>query len=144
MSETSKPKKQQLTSSVLDDESAPYWQGCEEGELRLQQCDQCERWQFYPRCICMHCGSISLTWRVASGRAELLSFSVVHRSYGEFATKVPYVVALVQLNEGPNMVSNVVDCEFGDLAIGMRLSVEFQRRETGTMVPVFVPESIAK
>ena len=79
-------------------ETAPYWEGCREHELRLQYCGSCDHYQFYPRIMCSHCMSDQLQWVAASGAGEVTSFTVVRRAVSEaYRPDVPYVVALVQL-----------------------------------------------
>ena len=87
--------------------SRPFWEGCRAGELRLQHCGDCGRFQFYPRTVCSHCDSTALTWRAVSGNGRIASFTVVRRAIS-FAYDAPYVVALIDLEEGPRMMSSVV------------------------------------
>lgn len=88
--------------------TAPFWRAAEEGRLLLQHCEACERAVFYPRRICPHCWSNALVWREASGQGRLKSFSVVHRpGHPGWVPAAPYVVGLVELEEGPTMLSLV-------------------------------------
>lgn len=84
----------------------PYWEGCRLGELRLQYCASCDQYQFYPRILCSHCGASDLSWRAVSGQAAVSTFTVVRRSVSP-AYAAPYVVALVTLDEGPCMMTNI-------------------------------------
>ncbi|WP_101836320.1 Zn-ribbon domain-containing OB-fold protein [Frankia canadensis] len=123
------------------DVAAFFWDGCARREFWLQHCTSCDAWQFYPRSLCAHCWAPTgaLEWRRPGGGAVLQSFSVVHRGSGAFAEHAPYVVALVRLDEGPVMMSNVVGDVVGDvvgLAIGARLELGFAER-AGRVVPVF-------
>lgn len=120
-----------------------FWQSCREGALRIQACDDCGRWQFYPRYLCRHCGSRRVEWRQASGAATVESFSVVHRAEGFFADLTPYVVAMVALEEGPEMMTNLVGTAESPLdtervRIGMPVQVVFAERD-GQVVPLFTP-----
>lgn len=114
----------------------PYWAGCREQELRLQQCDACGQYQFYPRSICSHCGHNELTWRRVSGRGRVASFSVVRRPMSE-AYPAPTVIALVDLAEGPRMMSSLADADPDSLAIGQAVAVDFAEWSEDIFMPVF-------
>jgi uncharacterized OB-fold protein len=116
--------------------SQPYWDGCRDGILRLQQCTDCTRYQFYPRIICSHCGGNELQWQAASGRGALASFTVVQRGISSAYT-APYVVALVDLDEGPRMMSSVIDAAPGRLHVGARLTATFSAWSDDIVLPVF-------
>jgi uncharacterized OB-fold protein len=92
-------------------ETRPYWDGCKRHEPRIQRCGACGHYQFYPRIYCAQCFSDRVEWVTASGRATVLSFTVVRRPVSPaFAPDVPYVVALVTLDEGPSMMTNIIGC----------------------------------
>jgi len=116
--------------------SQPYWDGCREGILRLQQCGHCARFQFYPRIICSHCGGSQLRWQAASGRGVLASFTTVQRGISA-AYPSPYVVALVDLEEGPRMMSQVIESVPARLHIGAPVEVAFQPWAEDITLPVF-------
>ncbi|MBA2947132.1 Zn-ribbon domain-containing OB-fold protein [Streptomyces himalayensis] len=119
----------------------PYWEAAAEGRLLVRRCRACGRAHHYPREFCPHCWSEDTDWERASGRATLYTWSVVHRNdLPPFGTRTPYVAAVVDLEEGPRMMTEVVDCEEGALRIGMRLEVAF-RAVAGDdfVVPVFRP-----
>ena len=120
------------------DVSAPYWQGCQEDELRLQQCERCSNYQFYPRIMCSHCGSRELTWQTTSGVGKIASFTVVRRGVSA-AYEGPYVVALIDLNEGPRMMSHVLVDNPDDerLRVGASVTAAFQSWSEETKVAVF-------
>lgn len=118
--------------------SRPYWEGCRAGELRLQRCSACERFQFYPRIVCSHCGADELQWRPVSGRGTIASFTVVRRGISPAYT-APYVVALIDLVEGPRMMSAVVGCEHGEICTGAAVAVRFESWGGDTVMPVFAP-----
>ena len=117
--------------------SEPFWKGCRDGELRLQQCTACQRYIFYPAYMCPHCGAGSLAWKTTSGLGRVYSCTVVERQAG--ANDQPIVVALIQLDEGPIMMSNVRAAEPYSIAIGDRVSVAFERASDEITLPVFVP-----
>ncbi|TMB94062.1 MAG: Zn-ribbon domain-containing OB-fold protein [Chloroflexi bacterium] len=100
--------------------SRPFWDGLTAGELRLQKCEECRRHIFYPRSLCPHCLSQRLGWVKASGRGTLYSYTVVRRAMNPaFQTDVPYVFAIVQLQEGPRVTTNVVNCTPEDVQVDM-------------------------
>jgi uncharacterized OB-fold protein len=102
--------------------SAPFWDGLREGVLRVQRCEKCAEYVFYPRSLCPHCLSESLEWATASGRGKLYSFTVVRRAmHPAFQEDVPYVYAIVELDEGPRVTSNVVNCPVDELRVDMPL-----------------------
>src|SRR5271170_3662817 len=108
-------------------ETEPYWQGCKAHELRIQRCAACGHHQFFPRIYCTDCMSDRVEWVKASGRAKVLSYTIVHRPVSPaFAGDIPYVVALVTLDEGPTMMSNLVGCAPEQLKIGMPVAVTFE------------------
>ena len=91
-------------------ESEPFWEGCKRRELLLPQCRQCRGYWFPPGSTCPHCWSTEWDWTKASGRGRIHSFGVYHRAYHPgFEGEIPYVFAVIQLDEGPRMVSNVVN-----------------------------------
>ncbi len=114
----------------------PYWDGCRQQKLRLQQCDACGEYQFYPRILCSHCGHDALSWRQASGLGRIASFTVVRRPVTD-AYPAPTVIALVDLAEGPRMMSSVVDAEPDKLHIGQAVSVDFAAWSEEISMPVF-------
>ena len=121
-------------------ETAEYWAGCKRHELLIQRCVDCRAAQFYPRAFCTHCSGGKLQWVRASGRGTLASYTIVHRAVSPaYAAEVPYVVALVSLEEGPTMMSNVVSCSPESLRIGMSLEVVFDDWPEGVTVPKFRP-----
>ncbi len=121
-----------------DASTRPYWDAAGEGRLLIRRCAGCGRAHHYPREFCPYCWSEDVAWERASGDATLYTWSVVHRNdLPPFGDRVPYVAAVVDLAEGPRMMTEVVECAHGDLRIGMGLTVTF--RETGEAVPVFRP-----
>ena len=108
-------------------ETQPYWDGCKNHELRIQKCAACGHFQFYPRIYCTKCMSDQVEWVTASGRGKILSYTAVYRPVTKaFAEDVPYVVALITLDEGPQMMSNVVGCPPEKVKIGMSVEVTFE------------------
>lgn len=89
----------------------PFWEGCNQGRLVLQQCDarDCRRFVYYPRVCCPYCGCGDLTWTPVSGRGQIVTFTVVHRpQHKSFFPEAPYFVIAVKLDEGPLLYSRLV------------------------------------
>lgn len=116
----------------------PYWQSCRERAMRIQRCDDCANYRFYPGHVCDRCGSSSMTWTLVSGRAEVHTFTIVHRPAAGI-TQVPYVWALIELEEGAIMASNVVDCAVEDVHIGMPVTVVYHDAGPDWTIPRFRP-----
>ena len=109
-----------------DLETQPFWDATREGRLLIKHCNACGEHHFYPRPFCPKCWSDDVEWVEASGRASLYTWSVVYRNdLPPFGERVPYVAAVVDLAEGPRMMTNVVECEFDALAVGMDLDAVF-------------------
>ncbi|WP_279246876.1 Zn-ribbon domain-containing OB-fold protein [Candidatus Litorirhabdus singularis] len=127
------PSRVQPTPNAV---SAPYWEACARGELSLQHCNGCQQFQFYPRTICSHCGGTDLAWQVVSGSGRVKSFTVVRRGISK-AYAAPYVVALIELKEGPSMMSTIVGSEPEVVAIGASVQVGFEAWSEDIQMPVF-------
>ena len=109
-----------------DDVSRPYWDGLRRGEVVLQRCDSCRKVQFYPRPACRYCGSQELTWETLSGRGSVYTYTIVHRApFEAFAGDVPYVLAVVELDEGPLLLSTIEGIEPEAVEVGMRVVAMF-------------------
>jgi uncharacterized OB-fold protein len=123
-----------------DPETQPYWDAARDGKLLIRRCNACKRAYFYPRDFCPHCWSEDVAWEEASGRATLYTWSVVRRNdlppWGE---RVPYVAAVVDLEEGPRMMTNVEGADLEELAIGMPLVVDFRVETEDITAPIFRP-----
>lgn len=121
-------------------ETRGYWEGCRQGELRLQRCAECSQIQFPPRRFCSGCLSERLEWFRASGRGTIWSYSVVRYPISPaFSSEVPYVVALVRLEEGPSMMAGVRGCPPERVTIGMPVQVAFEPRSEEIHLPYFHP-----
>jgi len=121
-------------------ETQPFWDGCAEGELRIQRCMDCGEAYFYPRPVCPQCGSPDVEWFTASGAATLYSYVINHRPAPGFEDESPYAIAVVQLAEGPRMMANLtgVPNTPEDLELDMPLRVTFERRGAVSL-PQFAP-----
>ena len=109
-----------------DLETQAFWDGARDGRLCIKRCRACSKSHFYPRPFCPHCWSEDVGWVDASGRATLYTWSIVRRNdLPPFPERVPYVAAVVDLVEGPRMMTNIVECDFDALEEGMELEAVF-------------------
>ena len=123
----------------------PYWEGVKQGELRIQKCRPCGHVWHPPLHRCPQCHSTEIDWVATSGRATLYSYTVVHHpAHIAVADRVPYVVALATLEEGPRVVSNLLDCPRDAVRIGMQLALVFQEIAPGLVLPQFAPAAGAR
>jgi uncharacterized protein len=118
--------------------SQPHWDGMREGKLRVQRCRDCGVHTFIPQPCCTSCMGPNLEWVDSSGRGTLYSFTTVHRPQ-QPAFEVPYTVAIVLLEEGWHMLSNLIDVEPEKVWIGMPLEVVFHRMNDEITLPLFRP-----
>jgi uncharacterized OB-fold protein len=125
-------------------ETQPYWDGARAGELRIQRCGSCREHYFYPRPFCPRCGSADVAWVAVSGRARLHSYVISHRAAPGFEDEAPYAIAVVALEEGPRLMTNIVGVENTpeNLVLDMELEIAFQERGD-QCVPVFRPAGSA-
>jgi hypothetical protein len=123
-------------------ESKPYWDGLRERKLMMPRCDDCKGWWFPPSLLCPHCNSKAWSWTQTSGRARIFSYVVYHRVYHPaFAQEVPYAVAVIELDEGPRMISNVIDIAPDKLECDMRVEVAYQPVTDAITLAKFRPVS---
>ncbi|HEV2008163.1 MAG TPA: Zn-ribbon domain-containing OB-fold protein [Burkholderiales bacterium] len=123
-----------------DAATAPYWSAAHERRLVMPRCLDCSRYHFYPRTLCPHCGSARLEWSECSGRGTVYSYTIVHRAPSPaFAADVPYVVAVVEIDEGLRLMTNVVGCAPDTVRIGMKVGVTFRQVADDVTLPVFEP-----
>jgi hypothetical protein len=119
--------------------SVTYWEAAARGELLFQLCPACGHRQHYPREACARCGA-EPEWRRSSGRGEVHTFTVIRQNpappWGEM---VPYVVAIVELEEGVRLMSNVTGCPPEDVRVGMPVEVHFETPEPDVGIPLFRP-----
>lgn len=118
--------------------SRPHWDGCREGVLRYQRCRDCGAAVFIPQPVCTGCFGDGLEWATSSGRGTVYSHTVVHRPQ-QPAFAVPYTVVIVELEEGWYMLSNLLECEPGELRIGLPVEVVFREMSPEITLPYFRP-----
>jgi len=116
-----------------------WWEATRERRLLVQQCARCDRYQHYPRALCIHCGHAELAYREAAGTGTIYSFTVVHRAPGPAAPPVPYAVALVRLAEGPVVLTNVLAADLEALVCDAPVTLAWEPLADGRLLPVFAP-----
>ncbi|KCZ58698.1 Zn-ribbon domain-containing OB-fold protein [Hyphomonas chukchiensis] len=122
----------------IDEESRPYWAALKREKLILKRCLACSRHHFYPRILCPHCHSCELKWSEASGLGTIYSFTIARRGAGPaFSADAPYAVAIVELDEGVRMMTNIVIENVDILAIGQRVGVIFEHVTEDVTLPKF-------
>jgi uncharacterized OB-fold protein len=119
-------------------ETERFWTAAAEGRLVLPKCDNCGNVIWYPRRFCPVCHHARVTWIDASGRGTVYSFTVVRKGRGPWKDSAPYVAAYVELEEGPRVMTNVVEVDPDAVRIGMPVEVVFDRSETAA-IPRFRP-----
>ncbi|HEX9713739.1 MAG TPA: Zn-ribbon domain-containing OB-fold protein [Actinomycetota bacterium] len=128
---------------VADIETKPYWDAAAEGKLLVKHCSACDRAFFYPREHCPRCWSKDTSWREASGRGIVYTFTVIHQNdLPPFKDRVPYVIAIVELEEGLRMTTNIEGIDPGEVRCGLPVQASFraeQRDDDTVHLPVFRP-----
>ena len=118
--------------------SKPHWDGCRDGVLRVQRCGACEHYVFIPQAVCTRCQADALEWVESTGRGRVYSYTTVHRPpRPQFET--PFVVAIVELDEGWQMLSNLVECEPAEIESGLPVEVRFRAMSDEITLPYFAP-----
>jgi uncharacterized protein len=124
-------------------ESQPFWDALGRHELVIQRCGSCGRFFFPPSNRCQHCWSDDVAWQPVSGRGRLFSFTVFHRAYAaELADQLPYVVGVVDLDEGPRLITNVVGCDPADVRVDMPVEVVFDDLTDEVTLHAFRPRAV--
>jgi uncharacterized OB-fold protein len=122
-------------------ETREFWEGAKRGELRIQRCLDCARAYFYPRPFCPRCASRNVEWFTASGRGKLYSYVIAHRGARGFEDWSPYVIAVVELEEGPRMMSNIIEVDPAPehLPVDLPLEVTWEQQSDEITLPLFRP-----
>jgi uncharacterized OB-fold protein len=126
-------------------DAAPFWAAAQRRELSLPWCEQCGKFFWYPRTACPSCGSRELSWRPASGRGRVYTFCIHHHSLLPcFRDVLPFVTAIVELEEGPRLMTLLTDVapDPGAINCDMPVVVEFVEVDAGHVLPVFRPEAV--
>jgi uncharacterized OB-fold protein len=124
----------------MSDAAKPFWDATRDQQLQLPWCRSCRQFFWYPRELCPRCLGDDIDWRAASGKATVYACSIMPKpAHPSLAERVPYVVALVDLDEGPRLMTNVVGCDPADVKIGMAVQVTWEALNDGRHLPVFEP-----
>ena len=119
-------------------ETEPFWAGVQERKLLMPRCDACGTVAFPPTVACMKCSGTAFTWTAMSGNGTVYSFVVYHRVYHPaYADKVPYVVAVIDLDEGPRIISNITEVPIPEVACDMPVRVVYAEQRDGYLIPKF-------
>ncbi|MCL1961463.1 MAG: Zn-ribbon domain-containing OB-fold protein [Desulfovibrionaceae bacterium] len=115
-----------------------YWRAAGEGRLVVQKCHACGHLQFYPRNLCFQCQSDQIGWDPVSGLGTIYTFTVNYRAPAPFfKTRLPYVVAIIELDEGPRLMANILGVSPEAVAIGKRVKAVFEKISDGIVLPQF-------
>lgn len=125
---------------TIDTDSEEWWTAVHNRTLMVNKCGSCGRKSLYARPFCPQCWSEDVTLVPASGQSRLYTWSVIHQNAAPFDAKLPYIVAMVDLEEGPRLMT-VVDCPVEQLCAGMELEIDFREDDDGFVIPVFRPRS---
>ena len=123
-----------MRDPAMNPGAEPYFEAAAEGKLLLKKCNQCGEHHHYPRALCPFCFSEKVEWVQAKGTGEIYTYSITRRG-----GPVPYCIAYVTLDEGPKMMTNIVDTDLDSIKIGQKVRVVFKKTEGGASVPVFTP-----
>jgi hypothetical protein len=121
-------------------DTKPFWDGCKEHQLRFQKCRNCGHLRWPPSIICPICYSPETEWTVASGKGKIYTFAIYHHAYDKtFENDLPYVVALVELEEGPHILTNIVGCSPSEVQCDMPVEVTWEDVTKQFSLPKFKP-----
>ncbi len=124
-----------------DGESRLYFEACARGELLIQECPECQNRQHYPRAWCTACGATP-EWLTTQGAGTIHTFTIVRQHREKpFDRELPYVVAMIELSEGPKLMGNVTDCDPSDVHIGMPVEVYMVQAAADVAVPFWRPHT---
>jgi hypothetical protein len=129
---------------VVGDEESEFWRALADGRFLLRRCGQCGNVPWYPRPFCPACGSRDVPWFEASGTGTVYSYTIAAKAGPPFDAAVPYVIAYVELDEGPRIISNVVGCPPEQVHIGQRVEVCYVPRSDGPALYRFAPTEAAR
>ena len=127
-------QERKIADVALNPGDEPYFEAAAQGKLLLKKCSACNEVHHYPRALCPFCWSDKVEWVEAKGTGEIYTYSVTRRG-----GPVPYCIAYVTLDEGPKMMTNIVDTDLDTIKIGQRVKVVFKKSESGMSIPMFTP-----
>jgi uncharacterized OB-fold protein len=124
---------------IKADVDQPFWDACALGEFLVHRCGICGR-SYWPASCCIHHGARAMRWCPASGKGEVHTYTIFHHAYRpSWKDRVPYVVAVVKLQEGPFYLSRIVQCPVDQVKSGMAVELAFETEDDGGILPVFKP-----
>jgi uncharacterized OB-fold protein len=119
--------------------SMPFWDGTREKKVMVQYCPRTSQYQWFPRPVSLFTARRDLEWREVSGHGKIFSYTIANVGNGPFRGHEPYLIALVQLDEGVNIMANIVKCDLDDIAIGMEVVPFWAPLPDGTNLLMFQP-----
>ena len=132
--------KKPLPNPANEEHTRPFWDATKRHELVMPRCNTCAELYFYPREACPNCLSSDLAWEPVSGKGRIYSYTVVHQPvHPGFRDEAPYVYAMIQLDEGPRMVSNLVECPLDEVKVDMPVTAVFDDVTTEVTLVKFKP-----
>jgi len=123
-----------ISDPAMNPGDEPYFAAAAEGRLLVKQCKACGEAHHYPRSLCPFCWSSEVAWSETIGQGVIYTYSVTRRGAG-----APYCIAYVTLDEGPTMMTNIVDTDLDAVRVGQRVQVVFKQSEGGSAIPMFTP-----
>ena len=131
-----------LPSDVMTDElDLPFWRACVNEQFLVHRCELCQR-AYWPASCCIDHGAAAMRWVPASGKGVVHTFTVFHHAYdAAFADRLPYVIAVITLDEGPFFHTDIVECEPDAVAVGMPVEVVYERVDDDWTIPHFRPST---
>jgi len=131
---------------VEDYEGAPFWEGTRQGKISFPKCQNCNRFHWYPCTLCPFCHSPNIKWQELTSQAKLFTWSYVNWNLAVAGIREPYIMALVEFEEAPELylTTDLVECRPEDIHIGMQLEVVFQRVNDRLTMPLFKPMKVSK
>jgi uncharacterized OB-fold protein len=125
---------------VLNADNKEFWESCKNHQLRIQKCHDCGELRWPPSFLCPHCHAQDSEWVQVSGKGTVYTFTIFHRAYHlGFKEDIPYVTAVIELDEGPHLLSNIVDCEPGEVRCDMPVEVVWADIDEDFSIPKFKP-----
>ena len=133
-----------LTLPDPDEDSFEFWEGLKQGRLLTQACNICSQMNYPPMVMCSECGSFNFQWREIEGGGVLYSYVVTHQPiHPSLVDYTPFLTALIELDEGPRITSNIVNIQPEEAEIGMRLRLELFEVNPQITLPLFVREYVS-
>jgi len=125
---------------IIGEPNREFWDGCKAGEIRLQRCEDCGRFRYPPSPLCRQCLSLKSSWVKSKGTGTVFSYVVYHQAFHKgFQEEIPYIVALIDLEEGVRLVSRIKNCPIEAVSIGMKVSAIFEPATDELTLPFFEP-----